>query len=133
MKLTDIELPSNKKFGSFFTLIFLVASLYCYLYDSLSFAYALFTLGVLLLLVTIFNANILLPFNKLWMRFGLLLGKIISPIVMGIIFFGMFTPMSLAMKLLGRDELQRKFKKKQSYWIQRDENDISAETFRNQF
>ena len=133
MKLTDIELPSNKKFGSFFTLIFLVASLYWYLYDSLSFAYALFTLGVLLLLVTIFNANILLPFNKLWMRFGLLLGKIISPIVMGIIFFGLFTPISLITRVFGRDELHLLFKKKKTYWISRNINDIPLETFKNQF
>lgn len=133
MKFTEIQFPSNKKFGFLFTFIFLASSFFFYLESNLIFAFGLFFMSFILLLITILNANLLFPLNKLWMQFGLLLGRIISPIVMGIIFFGMFTPMSLVMKVFGRDELQRKIKKKRSYWIKRNVNDISSETFRNQF
>ena len=64
------------------------------------------------------------------MIFGLLLGKLISPIVMGIIFFGLFTPTSLIMKMLKRDELRLKFEKKKTYWISRNFQDIAPDTFK---
>ena len=64
------------------------------------------------LIITITNADALLPLNKLWMKFGILLGMIISPIIMGIIFFVIFTPIAILMRLSGRDELRLRFKKK---------------------
>ena len=73
----------------------------------------------ILLIITITNAKVLLPLNKLWMKFGILLGMIISPIIMGIIFFGIFTPIAFLMRLSGRDELRLRFKKKKTYWIDR--------------
>ena len=133
MNLSEIELPSNRKFGFFFTAVFLTAGSYFYLVDISSTSYALLVLGFLFFIVTILNADLLLTLNKLWMRFGLLLGMIISPIVLGVIFFGLFTPISLAMRLFGRDELRLRFKEKSSYWSTPDSTDAGTDSFKNQF
>ena len=108
MKNTKIELPSNRKFGFFFTFIFLIIASYFFLSDSILISYTFFAFALVLLLITFFNENALLPLNKLWMRFGQLIGMIISPIVLGTIFFVIFTPYGLVMRLLGRDELRLK-------------------------
>ena len=83
-------------------------------------------------LFTILKAHLLLYLNILWIRLGLLLGMIISPIVLGLLFFVFFTPMAILMKLYGRDELRLKIKKNISYWILRD-NQIKPDSFKNQF
>ena len=132
MKFSEVELPSNKKFGFFFTSIFGLAALYFYVNSSISPAYTMAAVSTIFLLVTIVKNEILLPFNKLWMRFGLLLSIIISPIVLGIIFFGLFVPIAFVMRLKRRDELRLKFNKKPSHWIPRREP-IQPETFKNQF
>ena len=89
-------------------------------------------IAILLFVVTVVRADTLLPLNKLWMRLGHLLGMIVSPIILGLVFFGLFTPIAFAMKLTGRDELNIKFMKKTSHWILRDEK-IQAHNFKNQF
>mgnify|MGYP006143122933 FL=1 len=132
MKLSEIELPSNKKFGYFFTLIFTSVSIYFFINSMLSWAILFAFIGVIFFITTFVKASLLLPLNKLWMRFGLLLGQIISPLVLGIIFFGIFTPVALLMRLSGRDELRLKFKNKTSYWILRNEP-IQGDSFRRQF
>lgn len=119
MKLSEVKLPSNRKFGFFFSTIFLLASLYSYYKGSEIMVYVLSTLCITFLVITIINAKILLPLNKLWMKFGVLLGMIISPIIMGIIFFGIFTPIAIIMRLSGRDELRLRFKKQKTHWINR--------------
>ena len=75
----------------------------------------------------------LLPFNKLWMMLGVFLGKIISPIVIGIIFFGLFTPISLFMKLFRRDELRLKLKPSKTHWKIRNEGNSQVDAFKHQF
>jgi len=119
MKLSQVKLPSNRKFGFFFSTIFLLASLYSYYIDSEFMVYILGLLCGILLITTITNPKVLLPLNKLWMKFGILLGMIVSPILMGIIFFGIFTPIAMIMRLLGCDELRLRFKKKKTHWINR--------------
>ena len=94
--------------------------------------YILGTCSIVFFLITFFKADILRPLNKLWMSFGLFLGMIVSPIVMGAIFFIIFTPIGILMRLFGRDELLLKFKVKPSYWTNRNE-DIHSNSFRNQF
>ena len=71
-------------------------------------------------------------FNKLWVKLGLVLGMIISPIILGMIFFGLFTPIAFLTKLRGRDELRLKIKCKTSHWISRKES-ITVNSFRRQF
>tara|TARA_B100001939_G_scaffold278863_1_gene247404 strand:- start:16 stop:414 length:399 start_codon:yes stop_codon:yes gene_type:complete len=132
MKSPEIELPSNHKFGFFFSTIFLLASLYLYYIDSVIMAYVLGTLCGTFLVITIINAKILLPLNKLWMKFGVLLGMIISPIIIGIIFFGIFTPIAVIMRLSERDELRLRFRKQKTHWINRQTlNEIDS--FKKQF
>lgn len=132
MKFSDIELPSNKKFGFFFTFVFAILAFYFLFIDSILWAQALAILAVLFLLITVTIPQVLLPLNKLWMRFGLLLGMIVSPIVLGIIFFGLVTPYGVVMRMFGRDELRLKFTKKSSHWISRSES-IKSDSFKNQF
>ena len=132
MKFTEIELPSNKKFGFFFTVVFAVASAYFYNTITISWAYTFGLASLLFFIITLFKANILLPLNMLWMRFGLLLGLIVNPIVLGLIFFGLFSPISFVMRIYGRDELRVKLLKKPSHWIVRSEP-IQSETFTRQF
>jgi hypothetical protein len=128
----NFELPSNHKFGYFFTFIFFITSMY-FLFKEINMAfYILGTFSIVFFLVTIFKAEILRPLNKLWMRFGLVLGMIVSPIVMGAIFFIIFTPIGILMRLFGRDELLLQFKTKPSYWTKRNE-DIHSNSFRKQF
>ena len=133
MNFSEIELPSNKKFGYFFTVIFLLIAAYYYFSNNLIVAYILLGIGCIFLLITFTNDNLLLPLNKLWMRFGMLIGMIVSPVVMGIIFFGLFTPMSLTMRLFGRDELRIRFKHKATHWILRNHPNDSSESFKHQF
>ena len=136
MKTSELELPTNKKFGFFFTAIFLIATTYFYINNaSSSVVSTLGVVGLSFLVATLVNPDLLLPLNRLWMRFGLLLGMIISPIVMGIIFFGLFTPMSLTMRLFRRDELRLRFKNKKTHWILRDfpDGDELSDSFKHQY
>ena len=130
--LTDHELPSNRKFGFFFTLVFAIATAYFYYEANLGWTYVFVAAASIFLLVTLVKSNSLLPLNKLWMRFGLLLGIIVSPIVLGVIFFGLFTPIAMLMRLSGRDELRLKFTQKASHWISREEP-VKSESFKHQF
>jgi len=132
MKLSEIELPSNRKFGFFFTFIFAVVAAYFYYSANVSWTYVFAAKSLIFLLITLTKSDALLPLNKLWMRFGLLLGMILSPIVLGIIFFGIFTPLAMLMRLSGRDELRLKHNQKASHWISRNEL-IKSESFKNQF
>ena len=121
VKYQEIEIPSNRIFGFFFTLVFSIAAVYFYLVESILCALVFLIASLMFMTVTLIKCDVLLPLNKLWMRFGLLLGMIISPIVLGIIFFGLFTPISIIMRLSGRDELRLKFARKSSYWILRND------------
>ena len=132
MKFSEIELPSNKKFGFFFTLLFAAASAYFYNSENMTLSFVFVAVSFIFLVITIMRAALLLPLNKLWMQFGFLLGRIISPLVLGIIFFGLFTPIATLMRLSGRDQLRLKFYNKSSHWILRSDP-IKSESFKNQF
>ena len=132
MKFSEIELPSNRKFGFFFTFVFAVAAAYFYYTANISWAYVFIGTASIFLLVTLIKSDALLSLNKLWMRFGHLLGMMVSPIVLGFIFFGLFTPIAILMRLCGRDELRLKFSHKVSYWIIRSKP-IKSESFKQQF
>ena len=132
MKFSEIELPSNRKFGFFFTLIFVVLVAYFYYSDNVTWAFVASAAALAFLIVTLLKGDALLPLNKLWMRFGLLLGMIVSPIVLGVIFFGLFTPIAMLMRLSGRDELRLKCSQKASHWVSRGEP-IKSESFKYQF
>ena len=132
MKSLSVELPSNRKFGFFFAFIFVIAALYFYIISSTTFTYMFLALAIIFVTITLFAADVLLPFNKIWMNFGLLLGMIVSPFIMGIIFFGIFTPVGFVIRLVGRDELRLAPRELKTYWIL-CETETRAESFKDQF
>jgi hypothetical protein len=132
MNFSEIELPSNRNFGFFFTCIFLVATAYSYYSLNVTWVYVFFSISMIFFILTVVRSDVLLPLNKLWMKCGLLLGIIVSPIVLGLIFFGVFTPLAILIRLSGRDELKLKLLQKASYWVSR-KVPINSESFKNQF
>ena len=132
MKFSEIELPSNRKFGLFFSLVFLVAAAYFYNAKNMTCVYIFGALSLIFFIIIVVKDTILFPLNKLWMRFGLFIGMVVSSLVLGIIFFGLFTPIAFVSRLIGRDELRMKLSKKSSHWILRGEP-IKSESFKYQF
>ena len=132
MKSDLLLLPSNKKFGIFFTLVFFILSIWFFYkgYVILSSIFLFFSFLFFLLSLT--KPFLLQPLNKFWMNFGLILGKIISPIVLGIVFFLLITPVACLIRIFGRDELQLDMTSKNSYWINRKMLKYSK-SFKNQF
>ena len=116
MNNNDIKIGSNRSFGIVFFIVFLLIAIYPLLSGesvrlwSLAIASIFFILGII-------NSSLLSPLNKIWFKFGLLLGRFISPLVMGLIFFLVVTPIALFMKLLKKDLLNLKFNKDNTYWI----------------
>ncbi len=132
MRHTQIELPSNRKFGFFFSSVFFILSAYFIYTQSQTVAKVMLLVASLFLIITLFKANLLLPLNKLWMRFGLILGRIVSPVVLSIIFFGLITPYSVIIRILGRDELHLRKVKNKSHWIHRSQDSPQTD-FKRQF
>ena len=115
----EIKLPSNRSFGIVFFTVFLIVCLYP-LVNSESIRVWSLIISIIFLALGLLNSKILTPFNKLWFEFGILLGKIVSPLVMGIIFFLVVTPIGLTMRLFGKDVLNLKYNKNKSYWIEKN-------------
>lgn len=132
MNFLEIELPSNRKFGTFFTFVFAATAAYLGYLGNLTWAYVFIAVASAFLLATLLHSDVLLPLNKLWMGFGLLLGRVVSPIVLGVIFFGLFTPYALIMKIFGRDELRLNIKKVETHWKSRSQT-IPQTDFTKQF
>ena len=133
MHISQLQLPTDKKFGYFFSLIFIALSSYFFLKNSNLLSYIFISLAIIFLIFAIFKSEVLHPLNILWMRFGLLIGKIVSPLVLGFIFFGIFTPISIFMRIIGRDELRLKVIRRNSFWKKRGDNETRLKTFFDQF
>tara|TARA_B100002051_G_C16684947_1_gene612049 strand:+ start:219 stop:611 length:393 start_codon:yes stop_codon:yes gene_type:complete len=116
MKQKEIKISSNKSFGLVFFVIFIIVALWPLLNDGNIRIWSIIV-SIIFLILGLLNSKILTPFNKLWMRLGALLGIIVSPIVMGVVYFGIITPIGLIMKLFGKDVLNLKLdKNKKTYW-----------------
>lgn len=115
----NIKLSSNRSFGLVFFFVFLIISLFPLLSGN-NIRVWLLTISFIFLLLGLKNSKILLPLNKIWFRFGIFLGNFISPIVMGVIFFIVITPISLLLRILGKDVLNLNKNNKKTYWIKRD-------------
>ncbi len=109
---------TNKNFGIVFFIVFLLISIYPLINDEHIRIWSLF-ISIIFLVLGLLNSRLLNPLNNIWFRFGLLLGRIISPIIMGIIFFFVVTPIAILMKLLNKDLLNLKFNKNKTYWIEK--------------
>ena len=116
--MDEIKISSNRSFGIVFFVVFLIIALYPFLKGGEPRVWSLIISSIFLILGLI-NSKILTPLNKLWFKFGIFLGKIISPIIMGIIFFLVVTPIGFIMRLFGKDELNLKYRNKKSYWIEK--------------
>ena len=113
-------ISSNKSFGIVFFLFFLIISIYPLLTENEIRLWALI-ISIIFLLLGLANSIILNPLNKIWFKFGILLGNFVSPIVMGIIFFSVVTPTAIIMRILGKNLLDLKKGKKNSYWIEKSQ------------
>jgi hypothetical protein len=114
--MEKIKISSNKSFGIVFFILFFLISLYPLLNNESIRIWAL-VISLLFLILGILNSTVLTPLNLIWFKFGIFLGKIISPLVMGIIFFLVVTPIGLILRLCGKDVLNLKKNKKETYWI----------------
>ena len=116
--MDNIKISSNRSFGIVFFVVFLLIALYPLTYSEEIRAWSVI-ISLIFLVLGLLNSNILTPLNKLWFKFGIFLGKIISPIIMGIIFFLVVTPIGLLMRLLGKDLINLKYNNNKSYWIEK--------------
>ena len=117
-----IKISSNRSFGLVFFFVFLIIGLWPLLDEGQIRIWSII-IGIIFLILALINSKILAPLNRLWFKFGLLLGSIISPIVMGIVFFLVVTPIGFIMKITGKDLLKNKYdKNSKSYWINREKN-----------
>tara|TARA_B100000401_G_C52266662_1_gene466971 strand:- start:21 stop:404 length:384 start_codon:yes stop_codon:yes gene_type:complete len=118
--MDDIKLGSNRSFGIVFFVVFLLISLYPLINQESIRLWSL-TISIIFLILGLFNSRLLTPLNKIWFKFGLFLGKIVSPIIMGLIFFVVVTPIGFLMRVLGKDLLNLKLNNDKSYWIEKKE------------
>ena len=119
MNKQKIEIGSNRSFGIVFFIVFLTISFYPLSNEGDLIIWSL-VVSIIFLLLGIINSNLLTPLNKLWFKFGILLGKITSPIIMGIIFFLVVTPIGLIMRLMNKDILNLKYNNNKTYWLLRN-------------
>ena len=113
------KMSSNRNFGIVFFFVFLIISLWPVANDNALRIWSIF-LAITFLILGLMNSKLLTPLNILWFKFGMFLGFIVAPIVMGIIFFLVITPTGFIMKTMGKDLLNNKYdKKKASYWKNR--------------
>ena len=118
MNSKNIKISSNKNFGIVFFVFFSIISLFPLFKDGNIRIWAIIT-AITFLILGLFNSPFLNPLNKIWFKFGILLGGIMSPIVMGLVFFIVVTPTSLIMRMLGKNLLGLKKENKKSYWVER--------------
>ena len=116
--MDDVKLGSNRSFGIVFCIVFLIIAFYPIINGETARIWSIIV-SLIFLLLGSFNSKILTPLNKIWFKFGLLLGRIISPIIMGIIFFLVVTPIGFTMRIIGKDLLNLKFNKGKSYWVEK--------------
>ena len=117
--MDEIKIGSNRSFGIVFFIVFLIIAIYPFLNQGELRLWSLIV-SIIFLILGLLNSKLLLPLNKIWFKFGILLGKIVSPLIMGIIFFFVVTPIGILMRILKKDLLNLKFNKKTTYWIEKN-------------
>ena len=127
---SKIQMSSNRNFGLVFFIVFLLLGFWP-LINGEEIRFWSVIISIIFLFLGIINSKLLTPLNLLWFRFGILLGSIFAPIVMMFVFFLVVTPIGLAMKIMGKDLLNKKRdNKKETYWINREK---SAGPMKRQF
>ena len=129
----DVQGSSNRSFGLVFAVVFAIVGIFPFAFGG---AIRLWSLAVaaLFLVLALAAPAILAPLNRLWLKFGLLLHRVVNPVVLGIMFFAVITPTGLLMRLFGKDPLRLKFDKSvKSYWITREPPGPAPESLKDQF
>ena len=127
---SKIKISSNRNFGLVFFIVFLIISLWPLTYGELIRIWSVI-ISLVFLILGLMNSNLLTPLNQLWFKFGMILGAVVAPIVMGVVFFLVVTPIGFVMRIIGKDLLRKRYdKKKETYWIKRDK---SVGTMKQQF
>ena len=122
---SKIKISSNRSFGLVFFILFLVISLWPFIHEGQIRIWSA-VISIVFLILGLMNSKLLTPLNRLWFKFGMFLGAIVAPVVMGIIFFLVVTPTGFLMRMMGKDLLRRKYdKSNKSYWIKRDKSSSS--------
>ena len=116
--MSDVKISSNRSFGVVFFIVFLLIALYPVINNEEIRAWSLIV-SLIFLILGLLNSKILNPLNQIWFKFGVLLGRIISPLIMAIIFFLVVTPIGLIMRTLGKDILNLRYNTKKTYWIEK--------------
>jgi len=116
--MDDIKISSNRSFGIVFFIVFLLIALYPLIYSGEIRVWSAI-ISLIFVILGLLNSKILTPLNKLWFKFGIFLSKIISPFIMGIIFFLVVIPIGLIMKFMRKDLLNLKYNKEKTYWIEK--------------
>ena len=129
----DIQLPTNRKFGFLFALVFFCLAVREGAHQARGIASIFFIVASFFGTAGFLNAAILTPLNKAWFLLGQAMGKILSPIVLGIIFFLILTPVAYLARLMGRDVLRLKRGKHQTYWREPVGSNSDSNSFRDQF
>ena len=127
--MDNIKISSNRSCGIVFFIVFILIAIYPLINQGEIRIWSVL-ISLLFLILGIINSKILTPLNKVWFKFGIFLGKIISPIVMGLIFFLVVTPIAFLMRIFKKDLLNLKFSKNNSYWIKKTD---PKSTMKNQF
>jgi len=129
MNKVNIKIGSNRSFGIVFFIFFFILFLYTFLTTNNA-IYLFLIISFVFLFLGLLNSKILTPLNLMWFKLGLFLGKIVSPIVMGVIFFFVVTPTGIIMRLMGKDLLNLKNNNSKTYWIKKN---VLKNSMRNQF
>ena len=118
MNSKNVKISSNRSFGIVFFLFFLIVSIFPLFKDEDIRIWAVIV-AIIFLILGLLNSSVLSPLNKIWFKFGILLGNFISPIIMGLVFFTVVTPTAFLMRAFGKDLLNLKKNNKKSYWIEK--------------
>lgn len=130
----NVELPGNRKFGVFFAFVFfLIAAYSAYSHGIGVVCLIAIVISLAFLITALCLPTALQRLNIAWAYIGLILGLIVSPIVLGLIYFGLFTPIAALMRFKGRDELRLKGGTLESHWIVRDSKGPTASSYKDQF
>mgnify|MGYP001470133871 CR=1 FL=1 len=127
--MDNVKTSSNKSFGIVFFIVFLLISFYPLIKSEGIIIWSLL-ISIIFLILGLINSNFLTPLNIIWTKFGFFLGNLISPIIMSIIFFCVITPIGFLMRIFGKDSLNLKKTKKETYWKEKEKVKSSM---KNQF
>ena len=117
--MNKIKISSNRNFGLVFFIVFLIVSIWPLTYEEPIRIWSAI-ISLVFLILGLMNSKLLTPLNKLWFKFGMILGAIVAPIIMAAVFFLVVTPIGIVMRIMGKDLINKKHdKKKETYWITR--------------